>query len=243
MRGPSPPSRGPTPTAGREVKGSEMKVLLVEDEPILARAIRNGLERAGLTVDVVHDGQAAVALLQSQEYEAVVLDRDLPRLSGDDVCTYIIAHHSSVGVLMLTASATLADRVAGLQIGADDYLTKPFEFPELVARLRALQRRTGRRTPPELCFGELRLNPFAHQAFRADVPLTLSPKEFRILEQLLRAEGGVLSAETLLQRAWDENADPFTNSPRVVISTLRRKLGKPWPIETVPGVGYRVVRT
>ncbi|MFD2414900.1 response regulator transcription factor [Amycolatopsis pigmentata] len=220
-----------------------MRVLLAEDEQILARTIRNGLHRAGLTVDVVHDGTAAIDRLQSEEYEAVVLDRDLPLLSGDEVCKYIIAHHRSVGVLMLTASAALVDRVAGLQIGADDYLVKPFEFPELVARLRALQRRSGHRAPPELRFGQLRLDPFTHQAFRGETLLSLSPKEFRILEQLLRADGGVLSAETLLQRAWDEHADPFTNSPRVVISTLRKKLGKPWPIETVPGVGYRVVRT
>ncbi|MHC3472670.1 response regulator transcription factor [Streptomyces sp. 7R007] len=220
-----------------------MKVLLAEDEPILARAVRNRLHKAGLTVDVVHDGRAAVEHLRSQEYEVVVLDRDLPLLSGDEVCRYIVAHHVSTGVLMLTASVTLADRVAGLRTGADDYLTKPFEFPELIARLRALQRRSGPRTPPELCFGELRLDPFTHQAFRGDTLLPLSPKEFRILEQLLRAQGGVLSAETLLQRAWDEHADPFTNSPRVVISTLRKKLGRPWPIETVPGVGYRVVRT
>lgn len=220
-----------------------MRVLLAEDEQILARSVRNGLHRAGMTVDVVHDGPSAIELLRTQDYEAIVLDRDLPLLSGDEVCKYIIAHHPSVGVLMLTASATLVDRVAGLQLGADDYLVKPFEFPELVARLRALQRRSGHRAPPELRFGQLRLDPFTHQAYRADTLLGLSPKEFRILEQLLRAQGGVLSAETLLQRAWDENADPFTNSPRVVISTLRKKLGKPWPIETVPGAGYRVVRT
>jgi two-component system response regulator VanR len=220
-----------------------VRVLLAEDEQILARSVRNGLHRAGMTVDVVHDGPSAIELLRTQDYEAIVLDRDLPLLSGDEVCKYIIAHHPSVGVLMLTASATLVDRVAGLQLGADDYLVKPFEFPELVARLRALQRRSGHRAPPELRFGQLRLDPFTHQAYRADTLLGLSPKEFRILEQLLRAQGGVLSAETLLQRAWDENADPFTNSPRVVISTLRKKLGKPWPIETVPGAGYRVVRT
>jgi len=220
-----------------------VRVLLAEDEQILARSIRNALHRAGLTVDVVHDGPDAIERLRTQEYEAVVLDRDLPLLSGDEVCRHIIARHPAIGVLMLTASAALADRVAGLQLGADDYLVKPFEFPELVARLRALQRRSGHRSPPELRFGQLRLDPFTHQAFRADTPLTLSPKEFRVLEQLLRAQGGVLSAETLLQRAWDENADPFTNSPRVVVSTLRKKLGRPWPIETVPGVGYRVVRT
>jgi two-component system response regulator VanR len=220
-----------------------VRVLLAEDEQILARSVRNGLHRAGMTVDVVHDGPSAIELLRTQDYEAIVLDRDLPLLSGDEVCKYIIAHHPSVGVLMLTASATLVDRVAGLQLGADDYLVKPFEFPELVARLRALQRRSGHRAPPELRFGQLRLDPFTHQAYRADTLLGLSPKEVRILEQLLRAQGGVLSAETLLQRAWDENADPFTNSPRVVISTLRKKLGKPWPIETVPGAGYRVVRT
>jgi two-component system response regulator VanR len=220
-----------------------VRVLLAEDEQILARSVRNGLHRAGMTVDVVHDGPGAIELLRTQEYEAVVLDRDLPLLPGDEVCKYIIAHHPSVGVLMLTASATLVDRVAGLQLGADDYLVKPFEFPELVARLRALQRRSGHRAPPELRFGQLRLDPFTQQAFRGATLLALSPKEFRILEQLLRAQGGVLSAETLLQRAWDENADPFTNSPRVVISTLRKKLGKPWPIETVPGAGYRVVQT
>ncbi|GAA1658390.1 response regulator transcription factor [Actinoplanes couchii] len=218
-----------------------MRVLLVEDEILLARAIRNGLHRAGLTVDVVHDGESALESLRSQPYEAVVLDRDLPALSGDEVCRHIITDHPQVGVLMLTASATLAERVDGLSRGADDYLTKPFEFPELVARLRALQRRSGHRAPPQLTCGDVSLDPFTHQAFRAGVPLALSPKEFRVLEQLLRADGGVLSAETLLQKAWDEHADPFTNSPRVVISTLRRKLGRPWPIETVPGVGYRVV--
>jgi two-component system response regulator VanR len=218
-----------------------MRVLVVVDEVLLAGALVTGLETAGMTVDAVHDGLDATERLDVNAYDAVVLDRDVPGLHGDDVCRYITTHHPAVAVLMLTASARLGERVRGLELGADDYLAKPFEFPELIARLRALQRRSGPRTPLELRVGTLRLDPSARQAYRDDRLLALTPKEFRVLEQLLRAGGRVISAEDLLQKAWDEQANPFTNSPRVVVSSLRKKLGRPWPIETVPGFGYRVV--
>ena len=164
-----------------------MRVLVVEDEVLLAGALVTGLETAGMTVDAVHDGLDATERLDVNAYDAVVLDRDVPGLHGDDVCRYITTHHPAVAVLMLTASARLGERVRGLELGADDYLAKPFEFPELIARLRALQRRSGPRTPLELRVGTLRLDPSARQAYRDDRLLALTPKEFRVLEQLLRA--------------------------------------------------------
>jgi two-component system response regulator VanR len=223
--------------------GAKGLVLVVEDERPIADLERMYLTREGFGVHVEYDGDAGLAAARRLKPVAIVLDVGLPGIDGTEICRRLRAADDWTPIVFVTARDEEVERVLGLELGADDYLVKPFEFPELVARLRALQRRSGHRAPPELRFGQLRLDPFTHQAYRADTLLGLSPKEFRILEQLLRAQGGVLSAETLLQRAWDENADPFTNSPRVVISTLRKKLGKPWPIETVPGAGYRVVRT
>ncbi|NEE31361.1 response regulator transcription factor [Streptomyces sp. SID7982] len=218
-----------------------MKVLVVEDEPMLARALQVCLQRDSMAVDATGDGGSALEMLSLNDYDAMVLDRDIPVVHGDEVCRRTAHEHPQVGVLMLTAAGRLDDRVEGLRLGADDYLAKPFEFPELIARLRAISRRTGARLPTLLGSGDLSLDPFTRQVSRSGIPLSLTNKEFAVLEQLLRAGGGVLSAEELLAKAWDQNADPFTNSPRVVISTLRRKLGRPWPIETVSGAGYRIV--
>ncbi|MET8556223.1 response regulator transcription factor [Streptomyces sp. NPDC004959] len=217
-----------------------MKVLVVEDEPLLARALQVCLRRDAMTVDATGDGGSALEMLELNDYDAMVLDRDIPVVHGDEVCRRAVRAHPGVGVLMLTAAGRLHDRVEGLRLGADDYLAKPFEFPELIARLRAISRRTGPRLPTLLRAGDLSLDPFTRQVSRSGAPVSLTNKEFAVLEQLLRAGGAVLSAEELLAKAWDRNADPFTNSPRVVISTLRRKLGRPWPIETVPGAGYRI---
>ncbi|MFH8483306.1 response regulator transcription factor [Streptomyces sp. NPDC018055] len=217
-----------------------MKVLVVEDEPLLAKALQICLRRDSMAVDATSDGGSALEMLEMNDYDAMVLDRDIPVVHGDEVCRRAVLAYPQVGVLMLTAAGRLDDRVGGLRLGADDYLTKPFEFPELIARLRAISRRTGARLPTLLRAGDLSLDPFTRRAARSGVPLSLTNKEFAVLEELLRADGGVLSAEELLAKAWDRNADPFTNSPRVVISTLRRKLGRPWPIETVAGAGYRI---
>lgn len=218
-----------------------MKVLVVEDEPLLAKALKICLQRDSMTVDATGDGGSALEMLELNDYDAMVLDRDIPVVHGDEVCRRAVHAYPQVGVLMLTAAGRLDHRVEGLRLGADDYLAKPFEFPELIARLRAISRRTGPRLPTLLRAGDLSLDPFTRQVSRSGVPLSLTNKEFAVLEQLLRAGGGVLSAEELLAKAWDRNADPFTNSPRVVISTLRRKLGRPWPIETIAGAGYRII--
>ncbi len=216
-----------------------MRVLVVEDEVYLADAIRTGLSRESFAVDVVYDGEAALDKLSVSEYDAVVLDRDLPRVHGDDVCTWIAENRPECRVLMLTAARTLRDTVDGLELGADDYLAKPFQFPELVARLRALERRAGASQPPVLESQGVRLDPFRREVYRDGRLVRLSNKEFAVLALLMRADGGVVSAETLLEKAWDENADPFTNTVRVTISTLRKRLGDPWLIHTVSGVGYR----
>lgn len=216
-----------------------MRVLIVEDEVYLADAIRTGLRRESIAVDVVHDGTAALELLPVNEYDVVVLDRDLPGIHGDDVCAWIVQNLPGCRVLMLTAARSLRDRVDGFEIGADDYLAKPFEFPELVARLRALDRRAGAARPPVLEGADVRLDPFRHEAYRGGRLLRLTNKEFAVLELLMRADGGVVSAETLLEKAWDENADPFTNTVRVTMSNLRKRLGEPALIATVPGAGYR----
>lgn len=215
-----------------------MRVLVVEDEPFLAEAIRTGLRLEAIAADTVHDGLAALEQLTVHAYDVVVLDRDLPGLHGDAVCARIVADPGAPSVLMLTASTTLAERVHGLQLGADDYLGKPFDFEELVARLRALNRRARRAVPPVLEAGGVRLDPFRREAYRDGRYLRLGRKEFAVLEVLLRAEGGVVSAEQLLEQAWDEHADPFTNAVRLTISTLRKKLGAPDAIRTLPGVGY-----
>ncbi|MCU1684887.1 MAG: DNA-binding response regulator [Amycolatopsis sp.] len=216
-----------------------MRVLVVEDEQLMADTIAEGLRRLSMAVDVCYDGQQALERVGVHGYDVVVLDRDLPLVHGDDVCAAVIAAGGEARILMVTASAEVEDRVAGLGFGADDYLTKPFAFAELVARVQALARRARPALPPVLERGGIVLDLPRHQATRDSKYLPLSPKEFAVLEVLMRAEGAVVSAEDLLDKAWDENADPFTNAVRVAVMTLRRKLGQPGPIETVPGAGYR----
>lgn len=216
-----------------------MRVLIVEDDPYMADAVRTGLRREAIAADIAATGEEALDLIPGDEYDLVVLDRDLPGIHGDDVCRAIAADHPRIRVLMLTAARTLDERVTGFEIGADDYLPKPFEFPELVARLRALERRTDPARPPVLDAHGVRLDPFRREVYRDGRLIRLSPKEFAVLHVLMSAQGGVLSAETLLEKAWDANADPFTNTTRVTISNLRKRLGQPWVIQTVPGAGYR----
>jgi len=217
-----------------------VRVLVVEDERVLADAIGAGLRAAALAVDVVYDGDAALERLAVNEYDVVVLDRDLPTVHGDDVCRSLARAGAAVRVLMLTAATDLADRVEGLNLGADDYLPKPFAFAELIARIRALGRRARLPAPPVLDRAGVRVDPARREAYRGGELLRLRPKEFLVLEELLRAAGAVVSAERLLEKAWDENIDPFTHVVRVTIMTLRRKLGEPPVIETVAGSGYRL---
>jgi len=217
-----------------------MRVLVAEDEAMLAEAIRAGLAQHAIAADLAGDGEAALAAIDVNDYDAVVLDRDLPVLHGDEVCAELAGRTHRPAILMLTAARRLEERVDGLALGADDYLLKPFEFPELVARLRALTRRSFEARPPVLRAGDVRLDPVRHEVFRGPRVVRLSRKEFAVLEVLLREPGTVRSAEYLLEKAWDEHANPFTNSVKVTISTLRRKLGEPWAIRTVPGVGYVV---
>ncbi|AMM20074.1 two-component system response regulator [Frondihabitans sp. PAMC 28766] len=217
-----------------------MRVLIAEDEVYLAEAVQTVLSREGMAVDVVHDGAEALERLSYTDYDVVVLDRDLPEVHGDDVCRAIATDGSGTAVLMLTAAGRLDEKVRGFEIGADDYLAKPFEFRELVARLRSLARRPREARPPILEAGDLKLDVFRREVYRDGRYIKLSRKEFAVLEVLLGAEGGVVSAEALLEKAWDENADPFTNSVRVTISTLRRRLGEPGLIATVSGSGYRI---
>jgi len=217
-----------------------MRILIAEDEPRLADALARGLRRDGWAVDVAHDGAAALRRAQVVDYDAVVLDRDLPEVHGDDVCRALVAAQRPPRILMLTAAAQVADRVAGLDIGADDYLVKPFAFEEVVARLRALQRRPEVAHAPVLRRGDIVLDPARREVTRADREIALSPKEFGVLEVLMRAEGAVVSPETLLERVWDEHTDPFTNTVRVTVMNLRRKLGDPPLVETVIGTGYRL---
>lgn len=217
-----------------------MRVLVVEDEVVMAEAVRIALERAAIAADVVHDGESALEALAVNDYDAVLLDRDLPGIHGDDVAKQIAASEMSVRVLMLTAARGLDDKVEGFEIGADDYLSKPFEVPELIARLRALERRPALAHPPVLKREGIELNPFRREVSRSGAPIPLTRKEFSVLHLLMQAEGGVISAEEILEKAWDVNANPFTNSVRVTISILRKKLGTPWVIHTVKGVGYRI---
>jgi two-component system response regulator VanR len=217
-----------------------MRVLVAEDERRLAGAIARGLRREGMAVDITHDGASALVKARVVPYDVVVLDRDLPELHGDEVCRRLSDDERETKVLMLTAADTLDDVVDGLALGADDYLPKPFEWPELVARIRALARRAGRARPPVLRRGDLELDPGRRSATRADLELELTPKEFGVLEALMGADGAVVSAEALLERVWDEHADPFTNTVRMTVMTLRRKLGDPPVIETVMGAGYRI---
>jgi len=217
-----------------------MRVLVVEDFEVLATTIGNGLRREGMAVDVVLDGSEALEHLAVTRYDVVVLDRDLPGVHGDEVCRQIVAGGSQGRVLMLTAASTVRDRVDGLGLGADDYLPKPFDFAELVARVRALARRSAPALPPTLEGGGLTLDPGRRVAFRAGRRLDLSPKEFAVLECLLASAGRVVSAEELLERAWDEAADPFTTAVKTTIRRLRAKLGDPPVIHTVREGGYRI---
>jgi DNA-binding response OmpR family regulator len=217
-----------------------VRVLVVEDHEILATTIGTGLRREGMAVDVVLDGAGALEHLAVTRYDVVVLDRDLPEVHGDDVCRQIVASRPGSRVLMLTAASTVRDRVDGLGLGADDYLPKPFDFAELVARVRALGRRSAAALPPVLECGELALDPTRRAAFRAGRRLELSPKEFAVLECLLASAGRVVPAEELLERAWDEAADPFTTTVKTTIRRLRAKLGDPPVIHTVREGGYRI---
>jgi DNA-binding response OmpR family regulator len=217
-----------------------MRVLVVEDHKELAATIAVGLRREGMAVDIAHDGQAALLHTARESYDVVVLDRDLPLLHGDDVCRALIARESRSRVLMLTAADTIESRVDGLNLGADDYLAKPFAFAELVARIRALARRRQPAVPPILVSGDIRLDSGQRLATRAGRRLELSSKELAVLELLLAAGGATISAEELLARAWDQYADPFSNVVKVTISRLRRKLGDPPAIETTPHAGYRI---
>jgi DNA-binding response OmpR family regulator len=217
-----------------------MRVLVVEDFEVLARSIGTGLRREGMAVDVVLDGSDALAHLAITRYDVVVLDRDLPGVHGDDICRQIVAERSNVRVLMLTAADTVEERVDGLGLGADDYLSKPFAFAELVARVRALARRATAPIPPTLCFQDITVDPARRVSFRAGQRLELSPKEFALLECLLASPGVVLSAEQLLERVWDEAADPFTSAVKHTMRRLRAKLGDPPLIHTVREGGYRI---
>ena len=215
-------------------------MLLVEDHAKLAMTLAAGLRQVGMAVDVVFDGHDALEHVAVTGYDVVVLDRDIPGVHGDDVCQQIVASGSHSRVLMLTAAGAVDDRVEGLGIGADDYLPKPCDFSELVARIRALGRRPGSSVPPVLAHGDLTLDPSRRVAARAGRHLPLNPKEFAVLEVLLTANGAVVSAEEILERVWDEMADPFSQAVRTTMSRLRTKLGDPPVIETVPRAGYRV---
>ena len=217
-----------------------MRVLVVEDEQVLAEAIARGLRQEAFAVDISLDGDDALAKLAVNRYDVVVLDRDLPTVHGDDICRRLAGERSASRILMLTASGTVEDRVEGLSLGADDYLPKPFAFAELVARIRALGRRSLQALPPVLERYDLRLDPARREVVRGGHFVHLTRKEFGVLEVLMAADGAVVSSEELLERVWDEHADPFTNAIRVTLMNLRRKLGPPALIETVVGVGYRL---
>jgi len=217
-----------------------MRILVAEDEPRIAAAVARGLRREGMAVDVAPDGAAALYKARINPYDVVVLDRDLPEIHGDEVCRTLSAEQPRTKVLMLTAARSTDELVAGLSLGADDYLTKPFRVAPLVARLRALGRRTGEARPPVLEAGDVVLDPAKRTASRAGVDLDLTLKEFAVLQALLEAQGAVVTPEELLERAWDEQLDPLSNTVRMTVMTLRRKLGDPPIIQTVRGSGYRV---
>jgi two-component system response regulator VanR len=217
-----------------------MRVLIVEDEPFLAEAIRDGLRLEAIAGDIAGDGDTALELLAINAYDIAVLDRDIPGASGDEVAARIVASRSGTPILMLTAADRLDDKATGFGLGADDYLTKPFELRELVLRLRALDRRRAHNRPPVRDLAGLRLDPFRREVYREGRYVALTRKQFAVLEVLIAADGGVVSAEELLERAWDENADPFTNAVRITVSALRKRLGEPAIIATVAGVGYRI---
>jgi DNA-binding response OmpR family regulator len=217
-----------------------MRVLVAEDHDQLARAVAAGLRRYGMIVDVALNGNDALARLGANRYDVVVLDRDLPGIHGDEICRALAAERSESRVLMLTAASSVKDRVDGLGLGADDYLPKPFDFTELVARVQALGRRPGAAKRADLAYRDLAVNPEKRVATRAGQTLALSPKEFAVLECLLAADGKPISAEELLERVWDEATDPFTTTVKVTINRLRAKLGDPQLIETVREAGYRI---
>jgi DNA-binding response OmpR family regulator len=217
-----------------------VRVLVVEDERVLADAIATGLRREALAVDVAYDGAGALERTGVNDYDVIVLDRDLPKVHGDEVCRQLVAERHAARILMLTAAGELDDRVEGLSLGADDYLAKPFAFAELIARVRALGRRAATPLPPVLERSGVTLDPGRREVHRDGRPVELTRKEFAVLEVLLSAEGAVVSSEQLLEKAWDEHIDPFTNVVRVTMMTLRKKLGDPPVIETVAGVGYRL---
>jgi DNA-binding response OmpR family regulator len=218
-----------------------MRVLLVEDHPKLATTVSRGLRQQGMAVDLAFDGREALERLAGNApYDVVVLDRELPRVHGDEVCRQIVAGPGNCRVLMLTAARSVSDKVEGLGLGADDYLPKPFAFAELVARIQALGRRAAPASPPVLVHGDLTVDPGRRAATRGGKPLRLTPKEFAVLERLLAARGNVLTTGDLLAGVWDEMADPFTGTVKVTVSRLRAKLGDPPVIETVPPGGYRI---
>ena len=217
-----------------------MRVLVVEDELFMAEAIRDGLRLEAIAADIAGDGDTALGMLSINSYDIAVLDRDIPGPSGDEVASRIVASGSGTAILMLTAADRLDDKTSGFELGADDYLTKPFELQELVLRLRALDRRRAHLRPPLRELAGLRLDPFRREVYRDGRSVALTRTQFAVLDVLMAAEGGVISAEELLERAWDENADPFTNAVRITVSALRKRLGEPWLIATVPGVGYRI---
>jgi DNA-binding response OmpR family regulator len=217
-----------------------MRVLVAEDERRLADAIARGLRREGMAVDVAPDGDEALLKARVVRYDVVVLDRDLPGLHGDDVCKVVRGERPETRIIMLTAAGDLEDLVEGLSLGADDYMAKPFRFAELVARIRALNRRSAPSRPPVLHHGDLELDPARRSVMRGGEPIELARKELAVLETLMAADGATVSAEELLERVWDDQTDPFTNVVRMTIMTLRRKLGDPPVVETVIGVGYRM---
>src|SRR5947209_15779252 len=217
-----------------------MRVLLVEDEPYMAEAIRDGLRLEAIAADIAGDGDTALELLSVHAYDIAVLDRNIPGPTGDEIAERIVAAGTGMPILMLTAADRLDDKASGFGLGADDYLTKPFELQELVLRLRALARRRAHNRPPVQEIAGLRLDPFRREVHRKGRYVALTRKQFAVLEVLVAAEGGVVSAEELLERAWDEHADPFTNAVRIAVSALRKRLGEPWLIATVEGVGYRI---
>src|SRR3978361_562497 len=217
-----------------------MRVLIVEVEPYIAEDLREGLRLEAIAADIAGDGDAALELLRVNTYDIAVLDRDIPGPSGDEIARRILASGSGTPILMLTAADRLDDKASGFELGADDYLTKPFELQELVLRLRALDRRRAHNRPPAREIAGLRLDPFRREVFRDGHYVALTRKQFAVLEVLVTAEGGVVSAEELLERAGDENSDPFPNADSLTASGLRKRLGEPWIIGTVTGAGYRI---
>lgn len=217
-----------------------IRVLVIDDEAYLADAIATALNNANMQASAVYDGLEARSRIDDTRPDVVVLDRDLPGLHGDEVCRWVVDTHPTTRVIMLTASGSLDDRLEGFGLGADDYLPKPFEVPELIARVNALAKRNAPARGEVYRCGDVRLDTFRREVTRGGETVPLSPKEFAVLEVLMEADGGVISAEDLLAEAWDENADPFTNSPRVTVSHLRKKLGEPRIVHTVAGAGYYV---